>query len=109
MPHYLYQATYTSDAWAGQLKHPQDPTERVRGVIEGLGGKIIGIWYAFGESDVVAILEMPNNASMAALALAVAAGGAVSSAKTTVLMSVDEGLDAMGKAEKSTYRPPANG
>ena len=108
MAHYLYQVTYTQEAWAAQLKNPQNVADRVRGSVEGLGGKIVGIWYAFGESDLFVVLEMPDNISMAAFALAVAAGGAVSAAKTTVLLSLEDGLDALGKASGSSYTPPSS-
>ena len=106
MAHYLYQATYTQEAWATQLQNPQNVADRVRGSVEELGGSIVGVWYAFGESDLFAVLEMPDNVSMAAFAIAVAAGGAVSAAKTTVLMPLEDGMAAMSKATTSTYRPP---
>ena len=48
-----------------------------------------------------------DNVSMAAFALAVAAGGAVKASKTTPLMTIEEGLQAMSKAGGSTYRPPS--
>ncbi len=108
MAHYLYQVAYTQEAWVAQLRNPQNVADRVRGSVEELGGKIVGAWYAFGEYDLFAVLEMPDNVSMAALALAFAAGGAVSAAKTTVLMSLDEGMEAMGKAAGSGYRPPGS-
>jgi hypothetical protein len=43
---------------------------------------------------------------MAAVALAISGGGALSSLETTVLMSVDETMDAMRKANDVKYRPP---
>ena len=50
---------------------------------------------------------MPNAESMAAIALAVGAGGAVRSAKTTALMSGTEGVAAMTKAASvgKAYKP----
>jgi len=44
--------------------------------------------------------------SMAAVALAIAGGGALSSLETTVLLTVDETLDALRKAKQIRYRPP---
>jgi hypothetical protein len=49
---------------------------------------------------------MPDNISAAALTMAIAAGGACKAAKTTVLMSPDDGLAAMRKASASGYHPP---
>ena len=49
MAHYLYQVAYTQEAWAAQLRTPQNVADRIRGSVEELGGNIAGIWYAFGE------------------------------------------------------------
>ena len=70
-----------------------------------VGGKLIGGWYAFGEYDIVLIVEAPDNVSMAAVGMAVAAGGAMKSAKTTVLMTGEEGVAAMQKASSVSYAP----
>jgi hypothetical protein len=48
---------------------------------------------------------MPDNVSAAAFALAVGAGGTVSSYKTTVLLTPDEAVQAMQKAAESAYAP----
>lgn len=106
MPHYLIQASYTAEGWRALLNKPENRPEAVRPVIEKLGGKIVHSWYAFGEHDIVAVVEMPDNVSAAALALAQAAGGAMRSLKTTPLLEVAEGLEAMKRASKSGYRAP---
>lgn len=106
MAKYLFQATYTSDAWAAQVHNPQNRVEALRPVIEGLGGRIESAYFAFGEYDAVVSFEMPDNVSMAAFSLAAAAGGAVKSVKTTPLMTIDEGMEAMRKASDTGYRPP---
>src|SRR5215469_12345712 len=99
MPLYMYQAADTAEAWAAQLKKPAGRIETVsRAMCEKIGGKFIGAWYAFGEYDAVIILEAPNAEGMAAIALAIGAGGAVKASKTTNLMSVTEGVAAMSKA-----------
>ena len=106
MPLYMYQAAYTSNAWNAQIQHPQNRIEQIRPMIEGQGGRILGAYYAFGEYDVVLIIEAPDNVAMSALALAAASGGAVKSGKTTVLMTIEEGIEAMRKASSMGYRPP---
>src|SRR5262252_1681460 len=88
MPHYLCQLSYTAEGWAALLKKPANRIEAVRPAIEKLGGKIEGAWFAFGESDLVVLLEMPDNVSAASFAIAVAGGGAVKSYKTTPLLSI---------------------
>ncbi len=109
MPSYLFQVSYTAEALATMIKRPQDRAEAVRKPIEKLGGKVVGFWLSFGDYDVVGIFEMPDNVSAAAFALAIAAGGACKSVKTTPLLSVEDGLAAMKKAAGSGYKPATSG
>ena len=105
---YMYQASYTAESWAAQLKNPQNRVEAVgKTACEAVGGKLIGGWYCFGEYDLVIIADVPDDESMSAIALAIAAGGALKSGKTTKLMSGAQGLEAMKKAEAvaKVYRP----
>jgi uncharacterized protein with GYD domain len=104
MPHYLHQVAYTPEAWRALLAKPQDRIEAIRPAIEKLGGKIKTAWFAFGEYDVVVITEMPDNVSAAGIAIAFAGGGACKSVQTTPLMSTEEALQALKKANDSGYR-----
>ncbi len=100
MPLYMYQAAYTPESWAAQIKNPQNRVEGVgRQVCESVGGKLIGAWLCFGDYDFVIIADVPDNKSMAAIALAVGAGGAIKASKTTVLMTGTEGVAALEKAD----------
>ena len=78
-----------------------------RAVCEAAGGKFVGGWLCFGEYDAVLIADMPNMESMAAIALAIAAGGALKASKTTALMTGAQGVEALKKADTvaKTYRP----
>ena len=107
MAYYLLQAAYTPEAWAAMVKNPQDRVQAVRPIVERLGGKVEQGWLAFGEYDIVAILQMPDNVSAAAFSMAASAGGAVKAIRTTPLMTVDEGVAAMRKAQGAGYRPPS--
>jgi uncharacterized protein with GYD domain len=108
MPLYLGRFSYTTDAVKSLLAQPEDRSVAAREVAETLGGKLLGFWYAFGEFDGVFLMEAPDNASAAALAMAVGAGGALSDVETTVLLDMDEAQDAMRKAAGATYRPPGS-
>jgi uncharacterized protein with GYD domain len=108
MPLYLGRFSYTTDAMKALLDEPQDRSAAAREVAESLGGKLLGFWFAFGEFDGVFLMEAPDNASAAALAMAVGAGGALSEVETTVLLDMDEAQDAMRKAAAATYRPPGS-
>jgi uncharacterized protein with GYD domain len=105
---YLVQVAYTNEAWAAQVNNPLDRREVVGPVIERLGGYIERAYYAFGDYDVVLIIEMPDDVSAAAFSLAVSAGGAVKAIRTTPLLTIEEGIEAMKKAAGAGYRPPGS-
>ena len=105
MPSYLYQISYSSEAWAALVKRPQDRIAVVSKVVENLGGKVTAFWFTFGDYDLVGVVEMPDNISAAAFSVAIAAGGACSQVKTTPLLSIADGLEAMKKAGSSGYKP----
>ncbi|MCH8064237.1 MAG: GYD domain-containing protein [Chloroflexi bacterium] len=105
MPRYLYEVAYTPEAWAELVKKPQDRIEAIRPAVRKLGGKIESAYFAFGDYDIVAIANMPDNVSAAAFSLAVSAGGSVKSIRTTPLMTIREGMRAMRQAKRSGYTP----
>jgi uncharacterized protein with GYD domain len=106
MPLYLTRFSYTPETWARMVANPEDRRAAAKAYIESVGGKLHGFWYAFGSHDGYNLWEAPDNVSMAAVALAIGSGGALSSFETTVLMSVDDTLDALRKAGSVRYRPP---
>jgi uncharacterized protein with GYD domain len=105
MASYLLQISYSAEAWAAMIKHPQDRALAVSQAVEKLGGKVGAFWMAFGDYDLIGVIEMPDNVSAAAFAVAVAGGGACKNVKTTPLLSLAEGLEAMKKAGTSGYKP----
>ena len=108
MPLYLARFSYTTDAMKALVNEPQDRSAAARELADSLGGKLLGFWYAFGEFDGVFLMEAPDNASAAAVAMTVGASGALSEVETTVLLDMDEAQDAMRKAAEATYRPPGS-
>ena len=108
MPLYLTRFSYTPETWARMIDSPEDRRVAAESYIESVGGKLHGFWYAFGEHDGYNLWEAPDNVSMAAVALAIGGGGALSSCETTVLMSVDETIDALKMAGQVGYRAPAS-
>ena len=107
MPRYMLEVAYTPEAWATMVKKPQDRIEAVRPAVRRLGGKIEAAYFAFGEHDLIAIVNMPDNVSVAAFSIAASAGGSIKSIKTTPLMTIREGMQAMRKAKRSAYEPPS--
>jgi len=103
---YLSKFSYTPETWAKLISNPEDRRAAARTYIESVGGKLHGFWYAFGTHDGYNLWEAPDNVSMAAVALAISAGGALSSFETTVLLSVDDTLEVLRKAGQIRYRAP---
>jgi len=106
MPLYLTKFSYTAETWARLAQNPEDRRDAARAYIEKIGGKLHGFWYAFGDYDAYSVVEAPDNASVAAVAMAISGGGALSKYETTVLLSVEEAMDAMQRASEIQYRPP---
>ena len=106
MPLYLTRFSYTPQTWAAMVERPEDRREVARAIIESVGGTLHGFWYGFGTHDGYNLWEAPDNVSMAAVALAITSGGALSSFETTVLLTVEETMDALRKAEQLQYRAP---
>ena len=104
MPKYLLQVSYSPDGAKGLMKDGGSKRRAAaRTLIESLGGKLETFYYAFGETDVIAIVDLPDNAAAAAGSLTLAASGAVTS-KITVLMTPEEIDQAVKKS--GTYTPP---
>src|SRR5574339_89734 len=98
MAMYLTRFSYTPETWARLIENPEDRRAAASSYIESVGGKLHGFWYAFGEHDGWNLWEAPDNVSMAAVVLAIGAGGALRSIDTTVLLSVEETIEPLGKA-----------
>ena len=108
MPLYLTRFSYTPATWAKLVKSPEDRRGAAAEYIESVGGKLHGFWYAFGEHDAFTLWEAPDNVAMAATAIAISAGGALSSFETTPLVTVEEMLTALERASSISYRPPGD-
>jgi uncharacterized protein with GYD domain len=104
MPKYLLQANYVGEGIKGLLK--EGGTARsaaAERAIKSVGGTMEAFYYAFGDTDAYVIADLPDNVSMAALALTVSGSGVVAT-KTIVLMTPQELDEAAKKAP--TYRGP---
>jgi len=104
MPKYLVQAGYKAEGIKGLLKEGGSSRRAsVEKSIQSIGGKVEAFYFAFGDTDVYVIADLPDNATAAALALTVTSAGTVT-CKTTVLMTPEE-IDAAAK-KTLNYRPP---
>ncbi len=104
MPKYLLQGSYTTEGVKGLLKDGGSKRRAAaQQAVESVDGKLEAFYFAFGENDVFAVFDAPDNASVAAAALVIKASGAFNG-KTTVLLTPEE----VDRAAKRTvrYRPP---
>jgi uncharacterized protein with GYD domain len=104
MPKFMIKASYTAEGTRGLIK--EGGTGRraaIQKLIEGVGGKVESLYFAYGDADVYVIVDVPDATSGIALSLAVNASGAVH--LTTIPLITAEEMDAASK--KSTpYRAP---
>jgi len=106
MAKYLFQVNYVGEGVKGLL---HDGGSKRRDVVEklfkSLGGTIEAYYYAFGDTDLYIIAEIPDHATAAAGVLTVTATGTVT-CKTTVLLTPEE----IDEAAKKTpmYSPPGH-
>jgi uncharacterized protein with GYD domain len=102
MPLYMTQFAYTSEDWAALARNPEDRSEAVGRLLESMGGRLVSFYNSFGEYDGLFIYEAPDEGTAAAVVLAAISPGHVKAVKTTTLLSVEAGMEAMRKAGEQT-------
>lgn len=110
MPRYLHQFGYSTESIKGMVTTPQDRREAAEKLFSAAGGKLIDMYFCFGKFDGIAISEFPSQVDAATVAMTIGASGAFSTMETTVLIDMDEAVQAMQKAGQlaGSYTPPAS-
>ncbi len=104
MPKYLLQANYVGDGVKGLLKDGGSARRAAADkAIRSVGGTMEGFYFAFGDFDAIVLADMPDAASMTAIALAINASGLVAT-KTIALLTSEE-VD-MAVKKTTSYRAP---
>jgi uncharacterized protein with GYD domain len=104
MAKFLITGSYTAEGTKGLMKEGGSGRRAaVQKVLDSVGGKLEAFYFAFGKDDAYVIVDVPDNASVIAVSLAVNASGVVR-INTTPLISPED-LDAASKKSIS-YRPP---
>ena len=103
---YMTQFSYTADAWKALVKKPEDRSAVFAEHAEKLGGRMISLHYCMGEYDGVVIYEAPDQATTAAIVFTAISPGHLKATRTTSLMTVDEAMEAMRKANAEAYPGP---
>ena len=107
MAKFLVKASYSSEAWATQIANPQNRIEIVGKQMEAMGCKLLDGYLAFGEDDLIIIVEAPDNETAAAMLIKVASSGAINNISTTVLIDPQDGVNKKKKAGDFNYTPPS--
>ena len=104
MPKYLSRTSYTAEGLKGLLKDGGTKRKQeMERFAESLGGKLEAFYYAFGDDDLFAIWDLPDNVNAAAASLMVNASG-LAKAKVTVLLTPEE-VDRAAKTSVD-FSPP---
>jgi uncharacterized protein with GYD domain len=104
VPKFLITGSYTAEGARGLMKEGGSSRRAaVQKALDGVGGKLEAFYFAFGKDDAYVIVDVPDNASVIAVSLAVNASGVVR-VSTTPLISPDD-LDAASK-KSIGYRAP---
>lgn len=107
MARYLFEANLTAQAVDALIKNPHDRAEGIGPMIEAMGGKLDAYYFAAGQGTIYVIYHLPDEVSLEALSMVVLAGGAVTSFKTTPVLTSAEAVEAMKKAATILYKPPS--
>lgn len=107
MSFYMFKGRYNTDSLRALVDNPQDREAAAGEMIASMGGKLHHLFFCFGEDDVMALIEAPDDATMAACALVVGASGTMAGGSTTKLMTSAEAMGAMKAAQagRKAYQP----
>jgi uncharacterized protein with GYD domain len=105
---FLGRFTYSSGSIKALVENPVDRTESIAGTAESIGGKLHGLWYAFGEFDGYFLFEGPDSASALAFSASVGQTGALTKIETIPLLTTQEALEAFRTAQSASYSPPGS-
>jgi uncharacterized protein with GYD domain len=108
MTKYAFFFSYTSNAWARMIATPGDRTAAVRQVLGSLGGSLECIYWMFGSHDGIAIAELPDSVSAAAVNIAAASSGAFTHNQTHELLTQEQLGNALQRASTAAqaFQPP---
>ena len=108
MAHYLIEVGYTPQSWSTQIDKKSNVVDRITPALNASGATLQSLYYAFGDVDVVGVIDFPSPEDAAAFAVALGSSGALRLFRTTPLLSVDQGIESLRRAEeiRKVYQPP---
>ena len=102
----MIQFAYKSEMVGNLVKNPEDRSIAVKSLVEKLGGKLLAFYYTYGDYDGFLIADMPDNVSSLATVMAAFSAGGTAKLKTTVIITVEEAMEAMKKASGLKLEQP---
>ncbi|MFQ5995813.1 MAG: GYD domain-containing protein [Acidiferrobacterales bacterium] len=111
MAHYLMRAKVSQATMDALVQRPEDRFITMTKLLKGIGGRLHNYYFCFGEYDIVLLFELPDNVSASSLSMVLLASGSVTEIDTTVLLTMQEAIEAMQAAADATgvYQPPGRG
>ena len=108
MPKYAFIGGYSSASWKAKIDNPEARKSVVQKAAQSVGASVESFYLSFGGDDFLVILEAPDDATIAALAVGVASSGALRGIRTIKLIEADQVVDILGKARTAVgaYIPP---
>ena len=103
---YMTQFAYTAEAWKSLVKKPEDRAAVLAKHAEGLGGRVLSFYYCMGEYDGVVIFQAPDEVTAASILFTTISPGHLKATKTTALLTVEDAMGAMRKANAGAYPAP---
>jgi uncharacterized protein with GYD domain len=79
MPKYLALFSYSDEAMAAMIEHPDEREPAVRTVLESVGARLEALYWMFGAHDGIAIVDAPDSLTMAGISAAVSSTGSIRS------------------------------
>lgn len=108
MAKYASFFSYSSETWARMIDAPGDRAAAIRQMLGSVGGSLEAIYWMFGAYDGIAILDVPDSLSAAAVSLAAGSSGAFKHLETHELFTQEQLGETLARARNATqvYRPP---
>jgi uncharacterized protein with GYD domain len=98
MPQFMIQASYNADAWRKLVQSPEDRRVAIGTLVDKAGGRLVDLWFSFGDHDIVFIFDAPDALAAGAVSVAGMAAGHISAIRTTQLLTAEESMELMRRA-----------
>jgi uncharacterized protein with GYD domain len=106
MAKYLILFNLTGETVNRFVARPSDRAAVVRALAESVGGSLECYYWMFGQYDGMAVCELPDSHTAAAVSLAATSSGAFAHLETHELIEASDLAGIAERAKGITYQPP---